>query len=70
MKKRELKRRPTYEYRCDERLKVKVEGCTRLVYTGLREGLEHLKIKTRFDIQCYRQCCRLGENVSDLRLEV
>ncbi len=47
MKKRELKRRPTYEYRCDERLKVKVEGCTRLVYTGLREGLEHLKIKTR-----------------------
>ena len=47
MKKRELKRRPTYEYRCDERLKAKVEGSTRLVYTGLREGLEHLKIKTR-----------------------
>jgi hypothetical protein len=25
-----------YEYRCDERQKVKVEGSTRLVYTGLR----------------------------------
>ncbi len=47
MKKRELKRRPTYEYRCDERLKAKAERSTRLAYTGLREGLEHLKIKTR-----------------------
>ena len=46
-KKGEVKRRPTYEYRCDERLKTKSEGSTRLVYTGLREGLEHLKIKTR-----------------------
>jgi hypothetical protein len=26
--KRELKRRPIYECRCDERLKTKVEGCT------------------------------------------
>ncbi len=42
-----LKRRPTYEYRCDERLKAKAEGSTRLAYTGLREGLEHLKRKTR-----------------------
>ena len=40
-------RRPTYEYRCDERLKVKAEGSTRLTYTGFREGLELLKIKTR-----------------------
>ena len=47
MKTRELKRRPTYEYRCDERLKGKDEGSTRLGYTGLCEGLEHLKIKTR-----------------------
>ncbi len=47
MEKRELKRRPTYEYRCDERLKAKAEGSTRLAYTGLREGLEHLKINTR-----------------------
>ena len=34
--KREPKRRPTYEYRCDERLKPKVEGSTRLGYTGCR----------------------------------
>ena len=27
-----------YEYRCDERLKAKVEGYTRLRYTGFREG--------------------------------
>jgi hypothetical protein len=27
--------------------KSKVEGSTRLVYTGLRGGLEHLKIETR-----------------------
>jgi hypothetical protein len=35
-----------YEYRCDERLKAKAEGSTRLAYTGLRGGLEHLKIET------------------------
>ena len=40
MEKRDLKRRPTYEYRCDERLKTKVEGSTRLSYTGLSEGLD------------------------------
>ena len=45
--KRELNRRPMYEYRCDERLKAKVEESTRLVYTGLLGGLEHLKIETR-----------------------
>jgi hypothetical protein len=37
----------TYECRCDERLKVKVEGGTRLVYTVLCGGLEHLNIETR-----------------------
>ena len=47
MKNRESKISPTYEYRCDERLKAKSEGSTLLTYTGLREGLEHLKIKTR-----------------------
>ena len=47
MENREVKRRPTYEYRCDERLKAKTEGSTRLGYTGLCEGLEHLKIKMR-----------------------
>ena len=29
------------------RLKVKAEGSTRLVYTGLCGGLEHLKRETR-----------------------
>jgi hypothetical protein len=43
--KRELNRRLIYECRCDERLKA--EGSTRLAYTGLRGGLEHLKIETR-----------------------
>ena len=36
-----------YECRCNERLKAKAEGSRRLAYNGLREGLEHLKIKTR-----------------------
>ena len=45
--KRELKIRPIYECRCDERLKTKVKEFTRLAYTGLLGGLEHLKIKTR-----------------------
>jgi hypothetical protein len=36
-----------YEYRCDERLKDKAEGSTRLACTGLRGGLQHLKIETR-----------------------
>jgi hypothetical protein len=34
--KREVNRRLIYECRCDERLKVKVEGSTRLTYTGFR----------------------------------
>jgi hypothetical protein len=41
-------RRLTYVCRCDERLKGKTEGATLLVYTGLRGGLEHLKVETRF----------------------
>jgi hypothetical protein len=45
--KRKLNRILIYECRCDERLKAKTEGSTRLAYTGLRGGLEHLKIKTR-----------------------
>ena len=40
---RELNRRSMYEYRCDESLKVKDEGSTRLVYTGWRGGLEHFQ---------------------------
>jgi hypothetical protein len=42
-----LNRKLIYECRCDERLKAKAEGSTRLTYTGLRGELEHLKIKTR-----------------------
>ena len=45
--KRELKIRPIYECRCDERLKTKAKEFTRLPYTGLLGGLEHLKIETR-----------------------
>jgi hypothetical protein len=43
----EVNRRNIYEYRCDERLNTKVEGSTRLIYTGLSGGLEHRKIETR-----------------------
>jgi hypothetical protein len=46
--KRELNnKRLIYECRCDERLKAKAERSTRLAYTVLRGGLEHLKIETR-----------------------
>ncbi len=45
--KRELKRILVYECRCNEGLKAKAEGSTRLAYTGLRGGLELLKIETR-----------------------
>ena len=45
--KREVKKRPTYECRGDERLKTKPEESTLLVYTGLLGELEHRKIKTR-----------------------
>ena len=43
----DLKTRPIYECRCDERLETKTEESTRLVYTGLLGKLEHLKIQTR-----------------------
>ena len=49
--KRELKKRLTYEYRCDERLKTKTEESTRLTYTGLDGELEHLEIKTRLIVE-------------------
>ena len=44
--KRELQTRPIYECRCDERLKTKSEGSTRLVLLGC-VGVELLKIETR-----------------------
>ena len=45
--KRDLKTNPIYEFRCDERLKTRVEESTRLVSTRLVTELEHLKIETR-----------------------
>ena len=45
--KREVKTKPIYEFRCDERLKTKVEESTRLACTLLCAELEHLKIETR-----------------------
>jgi hypothetical protein len=49
-----------YEYRCDERLKTKVEESTLLTYTGLYGELENLKIKTRLRDE-------LGDQASSLR---
>ncbi len=45
--KREVNIRLIYECRCDERLKTKPEGSTRLEYSGFWRRLEHLKIETR-----------------------
>jgi hypothetical protein len=45
--KRELKTRPIYDCRCDERLEPKYDEFTSLGYTGLLEELEYLKIETR-----------------------
>ena len=45
--KRNLKIKPIYECRCDERLQTKTKRFTRLSYAGLVVELEHLKIKTR-----------------------
>ena len=44
---RELKIKPIYECRCDERLQTKTKRFTRLSYTGLVVELEHLEIKLR-----------------------
>ena len=45
--KRELKTKPMYECRCDERLKTRVEESTRLTCTRLVGELENLKTETR-----------------------
>ncbi len=52
--KRELKRRPINEHRCDERLKTKTMGSTHLVYTGLFGGLEHPKNKSSLSLEKVR----------------
>jgi hypothetical protein len=59
--KRELKTRPIYECRYDERLKTKTEESTRLTYTGLLVELEHLKIKTTLIDEMFPSV--MGENV-------
>jgi hypothetical protein len=45
--------------RCNEKLKVKTDGSTRLGYTGLSGELEHLKIKTRLIGESFG--CVMGE---------
>jgi hypothetical protein len=44
---------------------TKVKGSTRLVYTGLLGGLEHLKIETRIsiseDVLCVDDLCTFKE---------
>jgi hypothetical protein len=45
--KRDLKTKTIYGFRCDERLKTKVEESTRLGCTLLCAELQHLKIETR-----------------------
>ena len=45
--KRELKTKPKYECRYDERLKTRVEESTHLTCTQLVGELEHLKTETR-----------------------
>jgi hypothetical protein len=44
---RDLKIRPIYVCRCDERLNTKVEEFTRLGHTELLGELEHLMVTTR-----------------------
>jgi hypothetical protein len=45
--KREVKTKPIYDCRCDERRKPKNDESTCLGYNGLLEELEYLKIETR-----------------------
>ena len=59
--KRELKTNPIYEFRCDERLKTKVEESTRLACTLLCAELEHLKIETRLIYEMF--VSEMGEYV-------
>ena len=60
--KRELKTRPIYECRCNERLKTKAEESTRLAYTGFLGELEHSKIETRLIDEMFESV--MGEYVS------
>jgi hypothetical protein len=55
-RKRELKTKPLYECRRDERLKPKGEESTYLAYTVLLGELEHLKIETRLIASVMGEC--------------
>jgi hypothetical protein len=57
--KRELLRRRINQCRRDGRLQTKAEGSTRLAYTGLCGGLEHLKIESGLIDE--RVPCVIGE---------
>jgi hypothetical protein len=46
-----------YECRCDERLRATGEESTRLTYTRLCGGLEHLKIETRLRDERFESFC-------------
>ena len=63
MIKRDLNRGPIYECRCDERLKVKDEGSTRLTYIGFRGGMEHCDLKIETRLIDKRFDCVMGECV-------
>ncbi len=54
--KQELKTRPINVCRFDERLKTKPEESTLLTYTGLFGELEHLKTKTRDEVNRREVC--------------
>ena len=56
IEKRELNRKLICECRCDERLKVKTEGSTRLTYTGSSGQLEHIKDKDEVNRREVSEC--------------
>jgi hypothetical protein len=60
---RELKTRPIYDCRCDERLEPKDNESTCLVYTGLLEELEYLKIETNISLIDEKFVSVMGECV-------
>ena len=62
--KRDLKGIHICGCRCNERLKAKTDGSTRLTYTGLHGELEHQKIETRLvgeSFECVMCECDLEE---------
>ena len=58
-----------YEYRCDERLKIKAEGPIRLTYTGFIMNQLKRELQRRQKYQC-RYDERLKTKAEVLRLEL